>query len=779
VLPRILFLLLAATSFAQAENSFVPDISANVTRPWPGKDFWANPAEDWVVSQGRFENTFSGGNRNIVLLTAELTAEAKPFTARVHLDQISFELFGTGFAGFQVGLQGESGDFREAAVAGAGLPAGIDFQGRPFIGTMKGEGTPIPLPLHGIVLELQGEAAAGGNYELSLLVQDETGKILTSTKAIAHPSWLTGLVALTSSTQPPPAIDPKSPRPARTPAIAQTRDGEGRFAFSKLGISGGKVALHPEHAFGPILWTTYTIDNDGTLCLLAQAAPFSRTEKFDAVLTVPGRDPQKATIDPVSRTVRFRILRLDPTKEYPYEVTMAGDSFKGSIRPAPAGRPLKVASLSCNDASGFPDADLVANVRAQAPDFITFLGDQIYEGSGGYGLVYDHRPNDRAVISYLRKYAMHGWTWRDILRNIPSITLPDDHDVFQSNMWGAAGKAADVTQGYGPPAQDSGGYKMSTEFVNAVHRTQTGNLPDPADPAPCRSGVTVYFTRHAWGPLDFVILADRQFKSAPAAALSEAKIKNGWPTNPAFDPKTQAGAAELDLLGIRQENFLSRWAKSPAKGAKFRIALSQTPFCSTQTLPADVSDDNNAADMKIHAAGEYPPDDQPKPDFASNAWPQEPRMKALHLLKEARAIHLTGDQHLGSTGQYGLDAWNDGPWWITSPAISNAWPRRWMPAAEGKNRRAGAPKWTGEFEDAFGSRLTLHAVANPRHGDREPTRVFDHAVGYTMTVWDPASGHVRVEDWPYWASPAKLAPDNKPYDGWPITIDPASGKRVD
>lgn len=777
MLSRIFLFLLAVTPLSRAQESFIPDISANVSRPWPGKDFWANPAEDWIVTQGRFENTFSGGNRNIVLLTADLTAEAKPFTARVHLDQVSFELFGEGFAGFQMGLQGESGDFREAAVTGSGLSVGIDFQGHPFIGSMKGEGTPLPLPLRGIVLELQGEAAAGGNYELTLLVQDETGKIISNTKETVHPSWLTGLFALTTSTRPPPAIDLKSPRPAHSPVIDQTRDGEGRFAFSKLAVSGGKVARHPERAFGPILWTTYTMDNDGTLCLLAQAAAFSRTEKFDATLTLPGREPQTASIDPVSRSFRFRVLRLDAGKEYPYEVKMAGESFKGTIRPVPTGRPLKVASLSCNDATGFPYADLVGNVRAQAPDFITFLGDQIHEDTGGYGLVYDHRPNDRAIVSYLRKYALHGWTWRELLSNTPSITLPDDHDVFQTKMWGAAGKAADVSLGYGATAQDSGGYKMSTEFVNAVHRTQTGNLPDPTDPSPCRSGVTVYFTRHAWGPLDFIILADRQFKSAPAALIPAAKIKNGWPTNPEWNPKTEASAAELDLLGIRQENFLSRWVKSPAKGAKFRIALSQSPFCAPRTLPAVAIDDS--VELKIYPPGGYPPDDQPKPDFASNAWPQQPRMKALHLLKEAHAVHITGDQHLGSTGQYGLDGWNDGPWWVTSPAISNASPRRWMPSTEGKNRRSGAPAWTGEFEDAFGSHITLHAVANPRHGNREPARIFDRAAGYTMTIWDPASGHVRVEDWPCWASPAQPAPDNKPYEGWPVTIDPASGKRVD
>ena len=102
------------------------------------------------------------------------------------------------------------------------------------------------------------------------------------------------------------------------------------------------------------------------------------------------------------------------------------------------------------------------------------------------------------------------------------------------------------------PAQDTGGYKMSVEFVNAVHRTQTGNLPDPADPAPCRSGISVYFTRHAWGPLDFVIMADRQFKSAPKVALPDPRVENGWAQSVSWDPKTGVATGEVHLLGSRQ-----------------------------------------------------------------------------------------------------------------------------------------------------------------------------------------------------------------------------------
>jgi hypothetical protein len=181
--------------------------------------------------------------------------------------------------------------------------------------------------------------------------------------------------------------------------------------------------------------------------------------------------------------------------------------------------------------------------------------------------------------------------------------------------------------------------------------------------------------------------------------------------------------------------------------------------------------------MKNLKPGEYAPDDRPKPDFDTNGWPQGKRTDALKLMKKAGALHVTGDQHLGSTGQYGLAAFRDGPWWISTPATANVFPRRWMPETKGTNPRPGDPRETGDFTDGFGNKITIAAVANPFDIDREPARLFDRAVGYSILTCDPAAGTVTLANWPYWASPAKAAPDNTPYPGWPITINPKSGTR--
>jgi hypothetical protein len=500
-------------------------------------------------------------------------------------------------------------------------------------------------------------------------------------------------------------------------------------------------------------------------------------EKQEAVLLIDG-NPYHATVDPIARAARFRLRRIDPARDHPFEVQLAGATWRGTIRAVPSGsRPLVVASLSCDDSIGFPHNDLVARIRAQRPDLITFHGDQVHESAGGYGIVVDQRSNDRAVLCYLRKYALHGWVWRELLRDLPSLTIPDDHDVFHSNIWGAGGKLAEVDHGYDSKAQDGGGYKMSVEFVNAVHLTQTGNLPEPIDPAPCTSGITVYFTRLRYGPFDIAVVADRQFKSAPAKLLRDARIEDGWPKNPRFDPRREADVAGADLLGRRQEEFLERWANDRQAATPFRIVVSQTPWLALHTLPAAMTGDAGGPALEAPEAGEYPPDDEPKPDFDTNGWPPAKRTAAVRLLRQAGALHLTGDQRLGSCGRYGMDRHDDGPWWLSSPATANFRPRRWMPAGEGKDRRAGEPRWLGAFEDAFGNRFTLHAVANPQDREREPTRLFDRAPGYAITTWDRGAGTVKLENWPYWAGPDRAAPDNAPYPGWPVVVDLDSFER--
>jgi hypothetical protein len=44
-----------------------------VERPWAGPEYWANPLQDWRVKDGRLECIAAGGDRNVYLLTRELS----------------------------------------------------------------------------------------------------------------------------------------------------------------------------------------------------------------------------------------------------------------------------------------------------------------------------------------------------------------------------------------------------------------------------------------------------------------------------------------------------------------------------------------------------------------------------------------------------------------------------------------------------------------------------------------------------------------------------------
>ncbi|MEI6675570.1 MAG: alkaline phosphatase D family protein [Verrucomicrobiota bacterium] len=771
--------LLAVLLFVQLASGATvePKWQAAVVRPWPGPELWANPAEDWTVKGGRIENTFPGGNRNLVPLTAELTAAAAPFTVRCRVDQVSPTSIMQGFTGMQVGLSEASGDFRGAAIFGVGLSAGVRSDGTLFIGDTTSSVPKVPVPLRLVTLELQGEPTSENLVKLSLTATDSSGQLLDNLSCNVHASWLPGLVAFTVSSKQPPTIDSTQQRPVHPPAIPQDRGGNLRVAFDHLIITGEKVAQHPERSFGPILWVTQTPSNDGSVRLLVQAASFSRSEKHDVALKLDGKADSSTALDPTTRTAKFTLRRLDLSTSHSYEVSLDGSTFKGSIRPLPKGRPVTLAALSCDNSAGFPHNDLVTNVATHKPDVLAFLGDQVYEDGGGYSHVVDQRPNERTLLCYLRKYALHGWIWRDLVRDTPSVTLPDAHDVFHSCLWGDGGKFANVSKGYGVSAQDTGGYKMAPEFVNTVHTTQTGNLPSPIDPTAADNLFSVYFTQWQYGPLDMAILADRQFKSAPRELLPDGKIVNGWPGNPTYYQAPPPDVAKAELLGVRQEAFLARWAGKPDPVTPIRLVLSQTVWAALQTLPASVQSTTDVIPMDVLKSGQYAPDDRPMPDFNSNGWPQAKRKLALELMKKAGALHVTGDQYLGSTGQYGLSAHRDGPWWIATPATTDHWSSRWMPATKGINPRPGDPRETGDFSDAFGNKITLAAVANPLVRERQPASLCDHSTGYAILNCDPATGRVTLANWPYWASPAKPAPDNHPYAGWPITIDPKSGNR--
>ena len=426
-----------------------------------------------------------------------------------------------------------------------------------------------------------------------------------------------------------------------------------------------------------------------------------------------------------------------------------------------------MAVFSCNGDHGFPDADVPLHVGKHKPDLAVFLGDQFYESTGGFGI--QTSPLEKSSLDYLRKWYMFGWSYREIFRNIPSACIPDDHDVYHGNVWGEGGKHAPTDEGWGYVAQDQGGYKMPPEWVNMVQRTQTSHLPDPYDKTPVNQGISVYYTTWNYAGVSMAILEDRKFKSAPKPTLPpEARVVNGFIQNPDFNIRGHYDI-DADLLGDRQIDFLRDWVSDWKDGVEMKAVLSQTNFCAVATLPEGSILDNMVPQLPIPQPGEYVSGDAPTADMDSNGWPQKGRDEALKIIRKCFALHIAGDQHLASMVQYGVDEFRDSGFAFAGPALNNIWPRRWWPPVDPSHQPLkGQPKYTGDFEDGFGNRMTVLAVANPRQTQMRPSIIYDRATGYGIVTFDKKNRTMKIECWPRHADPEK-DPEGQ-YQGWPITI---------
>jgi hypothetical protein len=432
----------------------------------------------------------------------------------------------------------------------------------------------------------------------------------------------------------------------------------------------------------------------------------------------------------------------------------ADHTFEGTVRRDPVDKPeVTIANISCNAHYAFPNVECVERVGQLDPDLFCFTGDQYYESTGGYGAL-RFVEGDRAVLDMLRKWYQHGWTWRELLRGRPAVSIPDDHDVFHGNLWGEGGEQLTPDE-----TQASAGYMMSPQFVNAVHRTQTAHHPDPPDPAPGKRGISVYFGDMVYGGVSWAILADRQFKTAPEGKVPGASGRADHVTDPRFNPKT-ADKPGFDLLGERQLRFLESWARDWA-GVEMKAAISQTIFTAMATT-------HGANRMRLAA------------DYDANGWPQTARNHAVRLMRSGFVFHLAGDQHLAAVVHYGVDEQGDGPVAFAGPAVNNLYPRWFEPEKPGENREQGAPSFLGDFRDSFGHPMRVLACANPKIEFRRDVldREMDKAAGFGVARFNKEARTVTVECWPLLADPAEAGTQ---FPTWPVTVaqtDSYGGRRA-
>jgi hypothetical protein len=473
-----------------------------------------------------------------------------------------------------------------------------------------------------------------------------------------------------------------------------------------------------------VCFCLYTVQG-GTLKLTAQFYPLGKDDPRTARLEVKEGAGWKeiARTELVERgwTAHFRVERWDSTRDVEYRVAHGtGCFYAGRIRKDPADKDeIVLAAFTGNsNADRGPREDIVRNVKAHDADLLFFSGDQVY----------DHGRHYASWLVFGRQFG-------ELTRDRPTITIPDDHDVGQSNLWGAGGKVSKLESG------PDGGYFRDAEFVKEVERAQTWHLPDPFDPTPIEQGIGVYYTALTVGGIGFAILEDRKWKSGPDGLVPKMGPRPDHINDPKYDPKSVDVPGAV-LLGDRQHRFLDAWT-ADWRGQEMKAVLSQTVFA-------------NAAHIHGSLGGRL------LADLDSNGWPQSGRNRALAAIRKGFALMVGGDQHLATVLQHGIDDWDDAGWSFCVPSIMNFYNRWWWPDLPGKNPRPGAPlEMTGEYLDGFGNRITMHAYANPT-----PTNF--RAAGHGIVRFRRKTRTITMECWPRFQD--VTAPGAKQFPGWPVTI---------
>lgn len=503
-----------------------------------------------------------------------------------------------------------------------------------------------------------------------------------------------------------------------------TRQGKpkGRNALINLDVPRNEV----------IGFAVYTLEK-GTVKMTAQLFPLKPGEPQEVRLEIKEggawKEIAKEEVRYPGWSAHFHLTGWDASKDTPYRLRHGDQAtFEGKIRRDPLDKEtIVVGNLSCNSSrTTGPRPLIVKNLLAQDPDLLFFAGDQTYH----------HTQHTTGWLEF-------GLQFRDVMRDRPTITIPDDHDVGQANLWGEGGIQAETSAG---PA---GGYFYPPAYVNMVQRQQTWHLPDPVDPAPIKRGITVYFTDLTYGGISFAILEDRKFKSGPKGKIPKMGPRPDHINDPSYDRRS-VDVPGLKLLGDRQLKFLHEWSQDWT-GAQQKVVLSQTAFCGA---------------VHIHGS----PSNRLLADLDSNAWPQTGRNKALREIRRATATHLCGDQHLAVTVRHGIDEFDDGPYAFTSPALVNTIYGRWWHPADAKagpNALEDSPlPWTGNYLDGLGNKITMLAYANPTNRQDEKQR----ADGYGLSRFNKKTGEVTFECYQRFSDVTK-DPKNAQFPGWPITFN--------
>ncbi|MCX8160730.1 MAG: hypothetical protein N3G18_07345 [Candidatus Saccharicenans sp.] len=763
-----LFLIVQAVS-PMVAGQFRPDWSLSLSRPWLGPDFYAQRLEDWRLNQGVIECLEASANRYVYLLTGEVAGGLGhlEISVKVSVPELPARARTRNFVGLRLGIKSTGGDYREGAVSGQGLEAGLTTDGLLFIGELESVSLEEKLEALKKVLraglELRLNVVTSGSQALIRLsaIDPASGEIIDELEEThLAADTVAGGLALVSSL---PEV-----RPAAGAAVSCWRD---------LCLNGNLFQTHPERALGPVAFTLYTLSR-GKLMLTAQLIPGCLTSEARAVLEVSedGRWVQiaSAPVDLDFWLARFKVTGWNAARDYEFRVkletqhtgTESALNPIGIIRKEPLDQDRMVlAVLSNHQEEGYPHNGLISALKKQNPDLLFFAGNQVFGRPASFWR--EQFTVEEARREYLRQWLLFGWAFLELIKDRPAVVIPDARDFFQSKLWGEGGRLIKAEDFSDPvAAQDSGGFLLPKNFVDLVLATQVSHLPEADGQLPLDKERDFYFWEIRYGGLSLAVVCDRMFKSAPAAVLPEAQVRNGWAWNNEFDLKKGANLKPARLLGQAQLKLLKSWAEDWSGGVWMKALLTQSLWVSLVTMPEGTTGDEALRQLPPLKAGDFPPDDRPVADFMSGGWPKPARDEAIWILRQAFALHLAGSGGPPAALQYGLEKPGDAVWAFVPPAIVAGPAVRWMPKPVVRSPIKRPPEATGDFEDAFGNKFSLKVITNPV--EEETARPGRGSSGYGLVIFERSERRVMLD--------SLVRPENSPdaryksYPGWPVAF---------
>lgn len=734
---------------------------------WLSYQFWCNSYLDWKVENHKVVAYPFFKNKRTAHISG-IHAEMNKSYYGIEFDLGFFNSENTGYSGVLIGLGSKSNNAHSNLIIhnnrpqNEGLLYGCTKQGEFFLNEYQSDSTLFSKRLDeqatkwlhdSIGLKLKYEYAP--NLNQVVLTLSRIDSILIK-DTVTHSFNIEGNIALTYS---------------------NTQSYKAFSWFDNLSLYG-KGLQKSNNETNLILSTFHNIQED-SLFLTAQLQPckLATTDSIELYVISENEDTKEELIqfkyeyDSLAHQIRFRTSLKYMHQNMDYEVRYKGYQsqktirYKGKLKKIKEKNKLTLMTLNCNgypflhegsyDYSNlwYPYEQITKGFEEFNPELLVFLGDQFYES----------RPNMPIYkapfnyLDYLYKWNIYCLQFRGLTASTPTIILTDDHDVYHSNLWGNKGQRAQqidtniiptyYQENYDTWQQDNGGYLMSDTFVNMAIRSQTSHLPQPYYRD--SSNVPNYYTSYQFGKFDFAILEDKKFKSPPSSL--NIPIYNGQPLNDSLTPK-ELNNDSLQLLGNKQLEFLTDFYQQNPNTMK--IVLTQSAYAGLTTV------DSASHPLKDRPA-EKSNQHKLNRDMDTNGWPKTGRDKAMAIIGPQASLVLAGDQHLGSLVEL-YDTLGNGTYFFTTPSIANTWPRTWYPSNSDIKKNT-----LGEYEDGFGNKMKVRAVANPLNEVLAPIEINSKSPGFGIIELNKFWKTAKIHAYPLNFTELKK---HQEYQDWPIKV---------